>query len=158
MGITRGIDLKRFDVKELIRKFGKPGALYHDMARAIDLRPVEPERIRKSVGAERTFDADLVKMYEIQKELLELVKVLVERLMKTGFKGRTLTLKVKFGNFKQITKSKSLPSVIQHRMIPTISSELASSVHYADHGVRLLGLTISNSPEKKHSDQLTFDF
>jgi len=158
MGIMKGHDLKRFDVQELIRKFGKAGAFYYDMARAVDTRPVEPERIRKSVGAERTFDTDLAKMYEIQKELLELTKILIERLMKTGFKGRTLTLKVKFDNFQQITKSKSLPAAIKHQMIHPISSELASGVNYANRNVRLLGLAISNAPEKKQDEQLMFDF
>lgn len=158
MGIIKGIDLKRFDVRELIRKFGKVGAVYHDMAKAVDNRPVETGKERKSVSVERTFDADLMKMYEIQKELLELEKILIERLMKTGFKGRTLTLKVKFDNFQQITKSKSLPTVIQHHMVYPISVELASSVHYTNHSVRLLGLTVSNSPEKKQNEQLSLDF
>lgn len=158
MGIMKGLDLKRYDVQKLIRKFGKVGAFYYDMARAIDTRPVEPERIRKSVGVERTFDADLMKMYEIQKELLELEKMLIERLMKTGFKGRTLTLKVKFENFQQITKSKSLHTVIKNKMIHPIAIELASSVNYANRAVRLLGLAISNSPEKRQSEQLSLDF
>ncbi len=158
MGIIKGIDLKRFDVQELTRKFGKVGAFYHDMARAIDKRPVEPERIRKSVSAECTFDVDLVKMYEIQKELLELKKILVDRLVKTGFKGRTLTLKVRFDNFQQLTKSKSLPSAIKHNMIYPVSVELASGIHYANHKVRLLGLTISNSPDEKQNEQLSLDF
>jgi DNA polymerase-4 len=158
MGIIKGLDLKRFDVQELIRKFGKVGAFYYDMARAIDTRPVEPERIRKSVSVERTFDADLVKMYEIQKELLELEKMLIERLMKTGFKGRTLTLKVKFDNFQQITRSKSLHTTIKYKMIHPIATELVSGVNYANHTIRLLGLTISNAPEKKQSEQLLLDF
>ncbi len=158
MGIVKGLDLKRFDVQELIRKFGKAGAFYYDMARAIDERPVEPERIRKSVGAERTFDTDLVKMYEIQKELYGVEKILIERLMKTGFKGRTLTLKVKFDNFQLITKSRSLNAVIKHHMIHPISLELAASVNYANRGVRLLGLTISNAPGERQSEQLSFDF
>jgi DNA polymerase-4 len=158
MGIMTGLDLKRFDVHELIRKFGKIGAFYYDMARAIDTRPVEPERVRKSVGAERTFDVDLVKMYEIRKELAELAKILTERLMKTEFMGRTLTLKVKFYNFQQISKSKSLNTAIKHNMIYPLSVDLASGVNYANRGVRLLGLTISNSPEEKQGEQLSLDF
>jgi len=158
MGIIKGIDLKRFDVQELVRKFGKVGAFYYDMARAIDTRPVEPERIRKSVGAERTFDTDLVKMYEIQKELLEIEKMLIERLIKTGFTGRTLTLKVNFDNFQQVTRSRSFHTPVRHSMIHQISVELASGVNYANHGVRLLGLAISNLREKQQSEQLSLDF
>ncbi|MBN2215227.1 MAG: DNA polymerase IV [Bacteroidales bacterium] len=158
MGIIKGLDLKRFDVQELIRKFGKIGSFYYDMARAIDTRPVEPERVRKSVGAERTFNADLFKMYEIQKELLVIEKILIERLMKTGFKGRTLTLKIKFDNFQQISRSKSYPAPVRHSMIHRISVELASGVNYANRGVRLLGLAVSNHPESGQSEQLTLDF
>lgn len=158
MGIIKGIDLKRFDVQELIRKFGKIGSFYYDMSRAIDTRPVEPEKTRKSVGAERTFDTDLVKMYEIQKELAAIEKILIERLMKTGFKGRTLTLKIKFDNFQQITRSRSFQTPVRHSMIHRISSELASDVNYANRGVRLLGITISNHPDKIQSEQLSLDF
>ncbi len=157
MGIIKGIDLKRFDIQELIRKFGKIGSFYYDMSRAIDTRPVEPEKTRKSVGAERTFDTDLVKMYEIQKELATIEKILIERLMKTGFKGRTLTLKIKFDNFQQITRSRSFQTPVRHSMIRQISFELASGVNYVNRGVRLLGITISNYPDEKHSKQLSLD-
>lgn len=158
LGINSGHDLKRFDADVLIREFGKIGLFYHDIARGIDTRPVEPEKERKSVGVERTFDTDLVKMYEIHKELSELVKILTERLLSSGFTGRTLTLKVKFDNFQQITRSKSLNNVIEHNIIYELSVELISTVNLANRGVRLLGLSVSNMPGKKSTTQLSLDF
>ncbi len=158
MGILTGLDLKKFSRRDLIDQFGKAGSYYYDIARGIDRREVEPEKNRKSVGAERTFETDLIHLNEILTELYNIGQILEERLRKSNFTGRTLTLKVKFENFEQITRSKSFNSSLTTELIHQTTVELASVIDYANRGVRLLGLSVSNSVEKRFDQQLSIDF
>jgi DNA polymerase-4 len=161
MGIHSGRDLKKFSQAELINLFGKAGSYFYDMARAIDNRPVNPDRIRKSVGAERTFEEDLTGREEILSELHIVEKILIERLEKSKFIGRTLTLKVKFADFEQITRSKTHPeSLTDNDIIRQISVELINNLNVSEKGIRLLGLTVSNITDKDldKAQQLTLDF
>jgi DNA polymerase-4 len=161
MGIHNGRDLKKFSQAELINLFGKAGAYFYDMARAIDNRPVNPDRIRKSVGAERTFEEDLTGREEILSELYIVEKILIERLERSKFTGRTLTLKVKFADFEQITRSKTHPEPLtDNDILHQISVELINNLNISEKGIRLLGLTVSNITEKDldKAQQLTLDF
>jgi DNA polymerase IV len=160
IGIHLGKDLKTFSLLELTRMFGKPGTFYYNIARAIDDRPVDPERVRKSIGTEFTFDHDLYTMPDILSELCQVETELLTRLLKSGVRGRTLTLKVKFNDFSQITKSKSLAEYYSSELIRQHSVELCSSIELNNKGIRLLGLTISNLEhhEEAGAYQLEIDF
>ncbi len=107
LGITQGKDLKKFTEFELIRKFGKQGSYYYNIARAIDNREVKPNRLRKSVGAENTFEYDIEDTNEMKQELLSIAQTLIKRIEKSKSFGKTLTIKVKFSDFRQITRSKT---------------------------------------------------
>jgi DNA polymerase IV len=160
IGINKGIDLKNFPLSELIRIFGKSGRFYFDIAHAIDERPVDPDDIRKSLSTEFTFEKDLISIQEILSELVNVENELLRRLDKTGVQGRTLTLKVKFEDFEQITRSKSQPLFYEPKTIHNTSVELAAAVNYKNKGVRLLGLSLSNlnTNDDKKSLQLELDF
>ncbi len=158
MGIITGYDLKKLERNKLIRIFGKVGSFYYDIARAFDNRPVEPERIRKSLGAELTFDKDIITIQEILHKLLDIELILVRRMKKAQFRGRTLTLKVKYENFEQITRSRSHAEPMDEKMIHQTSVELAEILLPLNKGIRLLGLSLSNSTEETGPKQLSLNF
>jgi len=159
LGIHTGKDLKTIARHELVRLFGKAGNFYYDIARAIDNRPVNPHRIRKSMGNENTFEFDLQSMPEILYQLKNIEAELIRRIEKNGARGKTLTLKIKFEDFEQITRSKSLPEYYTADRIHEASMELISQVKRTK-GIRLLGLTLSNLKRSDELDayQLDIDF
>ena len=145
LGIHTGADLKRWDLVSLVRNFGKSGVFFYDIVRGIDDRPVEPDQERKSVGTELTYERDLITRFEIIAELYKLEKELMERLDHAETTGRTITLKVKFSDFRQITRSKTLQNYIRdfdtlHKEI----SEIRKSLKLEGTRIRLLGLSVSN--------------
>ena len=153
-------DLKKVPMEELVRLFGKSGAFYYEIARAIDNRPVDPNRIRKSFSTENTFETDLEGLPEILLQLKIIADELVQRTSKSRTRGRTLTLKIKFDDFEQITRSKSLPDYYLPEDIHVVSAELTSLVDFGRRGVRLLGLGLSNLEHNDDLDawQLEIDF
>lgn len=145
LGIHHGSDLKKLDLVSLVRNFGKAGLFYYDIVRGNDDRPVEPDQERKSVGTELTFDKDLTTRFEIVAELYRIEKELMSRLESAETTGRTITLKVKFADFKQITRSKTLSDYIRdfdtlHKEV----SEIRKALKLEGKRIRLLGVTISN--------------
>ncbi|MGI6311180.1 MAG: DNA polymerase IV [Bacteroidales bacterium] len=145
LGIHTGADLKKWDMLSLIRNFGKAGTIYHDMARGIDNRPVEPNTERKSIGTELTYEKDLTTRFEIIAELYKLEKELMERIESAGVSGRTVTLKIKFADFRQITRSRTLPDYI--RSFDSLHKEitrLRKSLDLENVRIRLLGVSVSN--------------
>ncbi len=160
LGIHKGLDLWGFPLQELVRLFGKAGGYYYTIARGIDDRPVNPNRIRKSLGTEHTFEHDLFTLQDILFSLKKVEDELLERIQRSGAQGRTLTLKVKFEDFEQITRSKSLPLAYTPSTIHTASLELAGQVDFRKRGIRLLGLTLSNfdNPDELDAWQLEIDF
>ena len=145
LGIHTGADLKNWDLVSLIRNFGKAGVFFYDIVRGIDDRPVEPDQERKSVGTELTYEKDLITRFEIIAELYRLEKELMERLEHSETTGRTITMKVKFSDFRQITRSKTLQNYIRdfetlHKEV----SEIRKSLKLEGSRIRLLGLSISN--------------
>jgi len=162
LGISFGKDLKKFSEFELIRWFGKQGSYYYHIARAIDLREVKPNRLRKSVGAENTFEFDLESTNEMKEELLSIAQKLIERIEKAKSYGKTLTLKVKFEDFKQITRSKTNKYEIDNfEQLWELSLEIFEAIDFLNKKVRLLGLSVSNLTTDKiqgQAVQLTFDF
>lgn len=166
MGIRNGLDLKQFTEKELIRNFGKSGRYYYKIVRAEDDREVNPHRIRKSLGAENTFSVDLQQPEEIKKELENIAELLYERMKHSRTKGKTLTVKIKYADFKLITRSKSVSYWIEEeKQIMQLYEDIIEAVDIRN-GIRLLGLTLSNlnHEEKKQkkahhqSVQLTLEF
>lgn len=156
LGIHSGYDLKKWDLPSLIRNFGKAGRVYHDMARGIDDRPVEPFSERKSVGTELTYEKDLVSRFEIIAELYNLEKELMKRMSAAGAWGRTITLKVKFRDFRQVTRSKTIiKSVRDFETLHGEVTELRKQMKLEGSGIRLLGVSISNlDTDKPGASQL----
>lgn len=144
MGIATGKELKDWSLEALVRNFGKSGDFFYNIARGIDNREVNPSRIRKSIGAENTFDKDVFEIDEILEKLKKIEAELLKRLIRSQRKGRTLTLKVKFANFEQITRSKSLETFLTPESIHDCMENLVRGIEYNNRGIRLLGLTISN--------------
>jgi len=158
MGIYSGIDLKNKSLATLIRNFGKLGDFYYKISRAIDNRLVNPDQIRKSVGTEYTFDKDLKSSFEIIAELYKIELKLMERVKKANCKGRTLTLKIKYANFEQITRSKTSTEIIENfEILHKKSKELLKSIDLSGVKIRLLGLTVSNFVEEDSPVQLTLE-
>ena len=104
LGIYTGEDLRRRTLGELRLYFGKAGPQYYQFARGIDNRPVEPVRIRKSVGVEHTLDADISTSEETDMLISQLVAKLLSRLARAHFTGSSLTLKVRFADFSQLDR------------------------------------------------------
>ncbi|MCX6303210.1 MAG: DNA polymerase IV [Bacteroidia bacterium] len=154
LGIHKGCDLKKWDLPDLVRNFGKAGMFYYDIVRAIDDRPVEPVYERKSIGTELTYEKDLTTSFEIIAELYKVEKELMERLSNAETTGKTITLKIKFSDFRQITRSRTLQTYIHdfstlHREV----SEIRKSLDLEGTKVRLLGVSVSHLETDECSDQ-----
>lgn len=150
MGIFTGRDLLRCSLRHLTEVFGKMGRTYYDFARGIDLRPVETEYVRKSVGCEHTFAEDISALSAVIIELYHTVLELVDRIDKDRFEGRTLTLKVKFGDFTQITRSLTQQRILTSKddILP-LAKRLLKEVDYStDRSIRLIGLAVSNPSQE----------
>ncbi|MFD2743561.1 MULTISPECIES: DNA polymerase IV [Sphingobacterium] len=148
MGIHNGADLKRFSESDLNRHFGKSGTFFYHMVRGNDNRPVRPNRISKSIGIEDTFEADIAERSEMMDELKTLCEKLEKRLETKGKKGKTLTVKIKFSDFTQITRSKTqLDDIFRATDMYELVQELMDKVNVEGLKVRLLGVTMSNFAE-----------
>ena len=145
LGIHYGKELRAWSLDGLKREFGKVGQLYYDFSRGIDLRPVEAVRIRKSVGCEHTLERDIHTRTAVIVELYHTAEELMARLEESGFKGNTLTLKVKFHDFTLITRSITQEKVLTSmKSILPLAKKLLANVEYENHPIRLLGLSVSN--------------
>jgi DNA polymerase-4 len=145
LGIRTGADLKQCSDRKLAHHFGKVGLFYYQIARGIDERPVNPNRIRKSIGAETSFDPDLEGRAIIEQKLEAIVQEVQQRIERNGAKGRTITLKVKFADYRQITRSRTmLENVAGKGQVLEIAKELLRGVELEAQKVRLLGITLSN--------------
>ncbi|HWL55188.1 MAG TPA: DNA polymerase IV [Paracoccus sp. (in: a-proteobacteria)] len=143
-GILTGADLARQSLEFLTGRFGKSGTYYWNIARGIDHREVKPDRIRKSIGAENTFFDDLRDLAAAHAELAPLADKVWRHATSARRAGRTVTLKVKYGDFRQITRAKSLPAPVESRdQMLAIACELLAPVFADPRGVRLLGITLS---------------
>ncbi|MDH5476551.1 MAG: DNA polymerase IV [Cyclobacteriaceae bacterium] len=163
LGIKNGLDLKKWKENDLYKHFGKSGKHYYHIVRGIDNRPVNPDRIRKSIGAENTFDKDLTDIKEIDEQLVNVAEILHKRMSKSDTTGRTLTLKIKYTDFKQITRSKTVNYDIKYMTdIITLKDEIIENINFEAVKIRLLGISISNlnhtQKSNKNDIQLTLDF
>lgn len=145
MGIFNGAQLRQVSQRHLQEVFGKAGSIYYNFARGIDHRPVVTEWIRKSVGCEHTFLEDISDASKVLIELYHTVLELVGRIERQQFQGKTLTLKVKFADFTQITRSTTVNKVLNKKddILP-LAKQLLKQVDYDGHPIRLLGLSVAN--------------
>ena len=165
LGIHRGEDLKQWSLVGLTQHFGKMGQLYYNFARGTDHRPVEAIRIRKSLGCENTLSKDISTQSAVIIELYHVATELVSRIKADDFRGVTLTLKIKFNDFTQVTRSITLNEVFDDLdIILPQAKKLLSDVEYATHPIRLIGLSVSNPlleddlPKKPDYVQLKLKF
>jgi DNA polymerase-4 len=159
LGIHTGADLKKWDLVSLVRNFGKAGVFFYDIVRGIDERPVEPDQERKSVGTELTYEKDLTTRFEIIAELYKLEKELMERLEHSGTTGRTITLKIKYSDFRQITRSKTLQHYIRDfKALHKEVSEIRKTLDLEGARIRLMGVTVSNLETDECSDRQLYLF
>lgn len=149
LGIATGYDLKTQTLDFLQRHFGKAGAYYYWAARGIDERPVRADRIRKSVGVENTFSVDLSTPKAAQEALQEIIEKVWGHCERSGSRGRTVTLKVKFSNFRQITRRRTGEMQIRSRdELEELGNALLATVFPVTRGIRLLGLSLSSLTPK----------
>ena len=145
LGIKTGRDLRGLSKLELIRHFGKAGVFYFKIAHGRDDRPVLMHRDRKSVGAERTFSADLKRISDIDDVLKTISQIVAERLKKLDVAGKTITVKVRYSNFETITRSQTLYQFISDpNEIWEKAKTLVKTTEAGEREIRLLGVTISN--------------
>jgi DNA polymerase-4 len=144
MGLHTGADLKRLSEEDLVQRFGKSGRFYYSIVRGIDDRPVEPDRETKSVGAEDTFPYDLTQVTEMNDELYKIAALVHDRLRRHGLKGRTITLKIKYSDFRIATRSRSYKKPVDDReTIAETAKELLLATDPASAKIRLLGISVS---------------
>ena len=150
LGIRSGLDLKKCDRVFLTQYFGKAGNYYYNIARARDNRIVEANRIRKSIGAENSFAENLSDRETMIIKLEEIARTLFGRIKKHQAAGRTLTLKVKFADYQQITRSHTFSeSISDLDTIFTQALKLLEIVQLGDRTIRLLGISLSNLDRAK---------
>ena len=151
LGIATGADLRRQSLAFLQERFGKAGPWYHAIARGRDDRPVRPDRVRKSSGSETTFAIDLTDPAAIEAAVESQADQVWAWCEKAGAFGRTVTVKIKYADFKQATRSRTLTQpVTAQAPLRQVSIELVRSTFPPQKGIRLLGVTLSNfegSPE-----------
>jgi DNA polymerase IV len=145
LGIQNGGDLKARTLSFLQQHFGKAGPYYYALARGIDERPVCADRIRKSVGAETTFGADLFTLDEARVALEPLIGKVWSCCEGSAIRGRTVTLKAKYADFRQVTRSRTVEIPVASRAaIEAIVSALLEPLFPVSKGFRLLGVTLSS--------------
>ena len=146
LGIACGADLQACGEHELVQAFGRSGIYYRDMAHARDDRLVEPDRARRSLSVETTFEHDLLGQRSLEAALAPLAEELADRLARSNFIGRTLTLKVRYGDFTLASRRTTQPMPMRDgRQILRTASELLGQRPRPDDPIRLLGLGVSNT-------------
>ena len=144
LGIATGADLKAQSLAFLQAEFGKSADYYFWAARGRDDRPVRAHRVRKSVGAERTFSTDLSHEGDLVAALEEIGRKVWDRVAQGGCYGRTVTLKVKYDNFRQLTRAHSQAAPVRSsETMMAHGTALLRDLCPVERGVRLLGLTVS---------------
>ncbi|MDO6743182.1 DNA polymerase IV [Tenacibaculum soleae] len=161
LGIFKGIDLKNKTLEELSLLFGKSGLHYYNIVRGIHNSKVKPNRVRKSIAAEITFNENLSSEVFMLQRLDKIADELERRMQKHSTKGKTVTLKIKYSDFTQQTRSKTVNHYIQDKkeFYPIVKELLYQDV--LKNSVRLLGISFSNLNTKKKEStwvQLKFNF
>jgi DNA polymerase IV len=145
LGIVYGRDLKAWSKYDLTKSFGKAGAFYYDMVRGDDNRPVQADRVRKSVAVERTLDENLSDLDDIHEFVERIAISLHKSITKSSFKAKTLALKIKNKDF--IIKTRSITSkqyITEFDEISSLAHKLVDDNKDICVELRLIGLTLSN--------------
>jgi DNA polymerase-4 len=161
LGIETGLDLKAQTLPFLQRHFGKAGRHYYWIARGIDERQVSADRARKSIGAENTFAEDINDREPARKELKPIIEKIWRHCESAGILGKTVTLKVKYADFHQVTRSRTSKTVVSSEgELERIGYDLLDSIFPVSKGVRLLGISMSSLGDAEISDghQLLLSF
>jgi DNA polymerase-4 len=160
MGIETGADLQETSEKTLRRRFGKRGGHFKRLAIGEDDRPVQPDRERKSVGAERTFSEDISNPKEMLSRLEPIAGRVSGRLESAGRKGRTVTLKLKSHDHDVSTRQTTLRRAVRsEETLMRLAERLLGRPHPPEEPVRLLGLSVSSlTGGEEGGEQLEFDF
>ena len=159
--IFKGSDLKKKSLDDLIKLFGKSGNYYYNVVRGIHNSEVKPHRIQKSVAVEETFWENLLDEEAVFKQLKIISEELEIRLSKKGIKGKSLTLKIKYKDFTQYTRSKTQEVYFDGNLDFYETAQKLWELRPFDKPVRLLGLSLSNlniSEKKQISVQLKIPF
>ena len=157
LGIFTGADLRRQSLTLLHRHFGKSGPWYHAIANGEDDRPVVPDRPRKSLGSETTFADDLINPADVEAGVEAMADEVWTWCEKARSFGRTVTVKIKYADFRQATRSRTLPAMVASReTLRAVSIGLVRSVFPLARGIRLVGVTLSGfeRADSTASDQL----
>ncbi len=162
MNIKTGRELKELSLETLVAHFGKAGAFYYDIVRGRDDRPVEPGDERKSVGRENTYARDIADPQLIRIHVRSLARKVARSLQKLSLAGKTVTLKVRYDNFQTVTRSASFHLPMDNgEAIGEVAAGLLAKTEAFSRPVRLLGVTVSNFPDREEAGrpvQLLFDF
>ncbi len=155
VGIFTGADLKKLSPDEMVKHYGKPGRFYYDIVRGIDNRAVEADRETKSVSVEDTFAEDVLDVELLEKELERLSQLLFTRVNKYQLFGRTITLKIKYHDFKIISRSKTFPEQVRDpAVVAQTVKQLLKQTEAGQKKIRLLGVGVSGFEEEKMIAQL----
>ena len=153
-GIRTGADLRAQPLEFLARHFGKSGPYYYWLARGIDERAVRADRVRKSVGAENTFAADLTDIGAARAALAPLIEKVWRYCEGSGKRARTVTLKVKYADFQQITRSRTIEAgVTSQAEMERFTHILLAPVFPVRLGIRLLGVSLSSLDREEMEDK-----
>lgn len=145
LGIETGADLFDKELDFLVEHFGKSGPYFYGIARGIDNRQVKPDRVRKSVGAEDTFAEDVHAYDPARAGIQPLIEKVWGYCEENGIGAKTVTLKVKYSDFQQITRSKTVPvSLSSISELEEIVGSLLRPIFPVGKGIRLLGVTLSS--------------
>ena len=155
LGIKTGADLQALDMTVLRENFGNSATHYWEISRGIDDRPVRPHRERKSVGAETTFESDIIELEAAQAALASVAEKALTRAADKGLHGHTVTLKIKFTDFEQITRQRTLRSAITDKDdIARIAGDLLSDQFPFRLPIRLLGVSLSSLGKTDGDDEV----
>lgn len=157
LGIRTGADLKEWSEFDLVKHFGKAGRHYYRIVRGIDNREVKPERVRKSIGKERTFAEDIGEPFRMNEELDSLAQKVADRMRELEAAGKTVTLKLRYDNFDTITRSHTSDHWVTEpqEMAYSVKQMLAETeAGKGQRKVRLLGVTVSNLNLDDEEDDL----
>ena len=158
LGLRTGLDLRRQSMAFLQEHFGKSADYLYGVARGIDERPVDAARVRKSVGAETTFERDLLRWEEVAPAMAPLFGKVWAACVRGGHAGRTVTAKVKYADLRLNTRARSLPGpVAGEAELERVGLELLRPVFPPQLGVRLLGVSVSNFSAGDESGQMALE-
>ena len=157
LGIEYGSDLLDWQEDRLVEIFGKAGHHYYHIVRGEDSRSVNPNRIRKSVGVERTYTTNLQTESDFSEAMEGLIEKLFERVKRHGRSGKTITLKLRYSDFETLTRSKTHHQFLDKVAVRHYATLLLNEARQSQRTVRLLGLTISNLEGDGYGRQLKIE-